>query len=265
MAISVDVLISRSVSRMGAVHPKIKEYAIELIKRAYKEGIRVQISSGFRSLEEQAYIYGQGRASFIYKGKQYGRYKDKNGKQLPIVSKAQPGSSVHNYGLAIDYFLVSEDGNTSLWTVNNDWKRVGAIAKQMGFEWGGDWTWKDYPHLQYNRGLTTSQLAKGLLPSFLPITTPPPTWDGLELKKGQIGRLTITKAINLWQRLPTGKLKELRVLQPGEVYRVYDFDEKYGGQYDLGANNWVTKIDGHIKYETPSAAKRLEFQQYYNK
>lgn len=172
MVVTVDTLITRSIARMGAVHPSLKEYTIELIRRCYAEGIRVQISSGYRSKEEQAQIYGQGRASFIYNGKQYGRLKDDNGKQLSIVSNAKPGTSIHNYGLAIDYFLVSEDGNDSLWTVNEDWKRVAAIAKLMGFEWGGDWSsFRDYPHLQYTKGLTLNQIAAGMRPAFPTLLT----------------------------------------------------------------------------------------------
>ncbi|MEK4082387.1 M15 family metallopeptidase [Psychrobacillus sp. FSL K6-1415] len=120
----------------------------------------VQISSGFRSNEEQAYIYGQGRPSYTWNNKKYGSSGS-------IVSKAKPGTSVHNYGLAIDYFLVSDDGNQSLWTVNDKWKRVGAIAKSMGFEWGGDWTsFRDYPHLQFTKGLSIAQLKAGKRPTF---------------------------------------------------------------------------------------------------
>jgi len=172
MSVSVETLISRSEARIGDVHPSLKEYAIELIKRCYKEGIRVQLSSGYRSPIDQAYIYGQGRSSYIYNGKQYGRIKDANGNQLPIISNAKPGTSIHNYGLAIDYFLVTEDGNNSIWTVNADWKRVAAIAKLMGFEWGGDWSsFKDYPHLQYTKGLTLTQIAKGMRPAFPKLLT----------------------------------------------------------------------------------------------
>jgi hypothetical protein len=270
--VSVDTLIKRSVDRLGAVHPSLKEYTIELIKRAYKEGINVQISSGYRSLEDQAYIYGQGRSDYLYKGKLYARPFDANGKKLKIVSNAKPGTSIHNYGLAIDYFLVSDDGLKSLWTVSKKWRRVAEIAKGMGAEWGGDWTWKDYPHLQWNRGLTIQQLARGDTPTFPPLIEEkkepngPPTWDGLAFTKGQIGRITILKPINLWKRVPYDKLAEIRVLNVGEVYRVYGFDdEKFGGQYDLGANCWVTKMEGYIKFETPSKAKRLEAEKYFNK
>lgn len=268
MSVSLDTLISRSKARLGKVHPSLEEYTVELIKRCYNEGIRVQISSGYRSLEDQAWIYGQGRPTYVWNGKKYGT----SGK---IVSNAQPGSSIHNYGLAIDYFLVSEDGKNSIWTVNKEWRRVAEIAKGMNFEWGGDWSWKDYPHLQFNRGLTVKQLAAGTKPTFPPLTKQDkpqvtasgvPLWDGMEFKKGQIGRITILREINLWSRESNGKLKEIRVLKVGEVYRVYAYDdERFGGQYDLGANNWVTKMDGYIRYETPSSSKRLEIQKYFNK
>lgn len=58
MVVSFETLTTRSINRLGAVHPSLKEYTIELIKRSYNEGILVQISSGFRSNEDQAYIYG---------------------------------------------------------------------------------------------------------------------------------------------------------------------------------------------------------------
>lgn len=158
--VSVETLVKRSLNRLGAVHSMLPSYTEELIRRAYPEGINVQISSGFRSDIDQAYIYGQGRPNYVYKGVKYGR----PGK---IVSKAKPGTSVHNYGLAIDYFLTSEDGSVGLWNVDSKWLRVGAIAKAMGFEWGGDWTsFKDYPHLQFNKGLSISQLKNGARPTF---------------------------------------------------------------------------------------------------
>jgi peptidoglycan L-alanyl-D-glutamate endopeptidase CwlK len=167
MTVSLDALLERSEKNMGGVNPSLKDYALELIKRCYKEGIYVQLSSGYRSHEDQAKLFGQGRSNYIYKGKQYGRIKDANGKQLKVVTNAEPGQSIHNYGLAIDYFLVSDDGEDALWTVNDKWKRVAAIAKKMGFEWGGDWkTFVDYPHLQYTKGLTLTQIGRGSRPAF---------------------------------------------------------------------------------------------------
>lgn len=84
MVVSLETLTTRSINRLGAVHPSLKEYTIELLKRCYQEGILVQISSGFRSNEDQAYIYGQGRPNYIWNGKVYGSTGS-------IVSNAPPG------------------------------------------------------------------------------------------------------------------------------------------------------------------------------
>ncbi|ALC85227.1 hypothetical protein AM499_04890 [Bacillus sp. FJAT-22090] len=81
----------------------------------------------------------------------------------------------------------------------------------------------------------------------------PVFWKGLELKKGQSGLITITKRINLWKR-EGDKLVFERVLKPGEVYRVYRYDSKYGGQHGVGGSLFITNIKGYVKYETPSKA-----------
>jgi 2',3'-cyclic-nucleotide 2'-phosphodiesterase/3'-nucleotidase len=85
--------------------------------------------------------------------------------------------------------------------------------------------------------------------------TPKVYWDGVELKKGQIGRLTIQKPINLWKRTADGQLKFVRVLKPGEVHRVYRFDHKFGGQYEVEGGYFITNIKTYVKYETPSKHK----------
>ena len=59
------------------------------------KGFTVQISAGYRSLEEQATLYGQGRV-YSYNGKNYSNLAK------PNVTNAKPGQSYHNYGLAID-------------------------------------------------------------------------------------------------------------------------------------------------------------------
>lgn len=149
MTVELQTLLDRSTKNMGSdMNPVVKESALELIKRAYKEGIYVQISSGFRSFADQNALYAQGRT-----------------KSGNIVTNARGGYSNHNFGLAVDYFLVSDDGNTALWTVNDKWKRVAAFGKELGFAWGGDWkSFPDYPHLEMTGGLSTAQLRAGRRP-----------------------------------------------------------------------------------------------------
>lgn len=91
----------------------------------------------------------------------------------------------------------------------------------------------------------------------------PPQWDGMELKKGQIGRIKILKPINLWTDDLKGNLQMVRILQPGEVYRVYGYRNKHGGQYDVGAKHWITKMDGYTQYETPSKALLKQAEEYF--
>lgn len=82
-------------------------------------------------------------------------------------------------------------------------------------------------------------------------------WDGRPLVQGQIGRLTILKPINLWNRDGNDKLVRpaIKVLAAGEVLPVFAFDEKYDGQYMVTDNEWVTNMSGYVKYETPSKTK----------
>ena len=81
-------------------------------------------------------------------------------------------------------------------------------------------------------------------------------WDGMQLLKGQVGRVDVIKPINLWKRVG-GKLVFERVLKPGESYRVYRYDSGFGGQYGLGGAYFVTNMKEYIQYRTPSRAKLL--------
>jgi len=161
MTVALQTLIDRSVRNIGNVHESVKARVLEIIQKAYEEDIYVQFSSGLRSFKEQADIFGQGRPWYKWNG-------EKCGSDGNVVSNAMPGQSVHNYGLAVDYFLVSKDGQDAIWTVNRKWKRVAEIAKGMGFTWGGDWTsFKDYPHLELTGGLTWRDLKEGKRPTHL--------------------------------------------------------------------------------------------------
>ncbi|WP_227397367.1 M15 family metallopeptidase [Jeotgalibacillus aurantiacus] len=173
--VALKTLIDRSVKNMGAVHPYVKDITIRMISQAYNEDINVQISSGYRSHAEQNRLYAQGRTE-----------------PGNIVTTVRGGQSVHNYGLAVDYFLTNEDGTQAIWTVNTQWRRVAAIGKSLGFSWGGDWkSFYDPPHLEYTKGLTWRDLQAGRRPSFPSIPTPPTkTWlesgdSGNEVKKLQ--------------------------------------------------------------------------------
>ncbi|KDE46062.1 serine protease [Geobacillus sp. CAMR12739] len=71
-------------------------------------------------------------------------------------------------------------------------------------------------------------------------------WDGVELKPGQIGRLTVTAPTELWL-----SNKAVKTLPSGAVYRVYALR---GGYFDVG-RGYAIKNDARVRYETPSREK----------
>jgi hypothetical protein len=103
----------------------------EFVTRARAAGYPIVITSGRRTMEEQAALYAKGR--------------DADGS---IVTNAQPGDSAHNFGLAIDFAFGNAVGRPT-WPNDAPWAKVAAIGKALGLEWGGDWrTFKDQPHLE---------------------------------------------------------------------------------------------------------------------
>jgi peptidoglycan L-alanyl-D-glutamate endopeptidase CwlK len=108
-----------------------------------------RFSHTLRTDKEQDELYAQGRT--------------KAGKK---VTNAKGGQSFHNFGLAFDIVLII-DGKEASWNTLKDfdgdkvadWMEVVAIAKEHGWEWGGDWAkFKDAPHFQKTHGKTTAQL-----------------------------------------------------------------------------------------------------------
>lgn len=146
--------VSNSKAPTG-LHHTVEEKTNELIQKASSKGISIMITDGFRSNADQDAIYAEGRTA-----------------SGNVVTNARGGESYHNYGLAIDFALKNERGE-AIWDMQYDgngngeadWMEVVDLAKELGFEWGGDWAnFKDYPHLQMNFGLTINQLQNGYMP-----------------------------------------------------------------------------------------------------
>ncbi len=100
-----------------------------------EEKSQLRITDALRTFEEQDEIYAQGRT-----------------KPGPVVTFAKGGESFHNYGLAFDA-VEMVGGKVSYSRFNN---RTTTIAKNLGFEWGGDWPSPktDNPHFQMTFGQT---------------------------------------------------------------------------------------------------------------
>ncbi|WP_053217544.1 M15 family metallopeptidase [Virgibacillus senegalensis] len=137
------------------LHPIVEEKKNQLVEQAEEQGIPIIITEGFRTVARQDELYQQGRSE-----------------DGDIVTYAEGGESYHNYGLAIDFALQNENGR-AVWDMSydgngngeSDWMEIVDIAKELGFEWGGDWArFKDYPHLQMDFGLSIYELKRGKRP-----------------------------------------------------------------------------------------------------
>lgn len=78
-------------------------------------------------------------------------------------------------------------------------------------------------------------------------------WDGAELVAGQIGKIKVLQPINLWKK-ENNQLKFVRILKPGETYRVYGYDNN-NNQFRVGGSFLVTNMKGRVSYFTPSKEK----------
>jgi hypothetical protein len=134
-----------SEAKIETLHPKVKDKAREFINRVEKElGIKLRVTSGFRTWKEQDELYAQGRT-----------------KAGSIVTNAKGGQSNHNFGTAID--VVPIVGGKADWNTKR-WNDIAKVGKEVGFVWGGDWKGLvDKPHFEMNFGNTLAQLRKKYL------------------------------------------------------------------------------------------------------
>jgi peptidoglycan LD-endopeptidase CwlK len=120
---------ARSEKIIATLLPEIQPLARELIGKAADAGITIEIISGLRTYEEQNELFAQGRT--------------KPGK---IVSNATGGHSNHNFGIAFDIGVFE---NSHYIEESPDYARVGAMGKELGLFWGGDWkSIQDEPHFE---------------------------------------------------------------------------------------------------------------------
>lgn len=141
-----------TLERIEKLHPKIRDEVKKILEEANSllaDNVEIRIVQGLRTIDEQNALYTQGRT-----------------KPGPKVTNAKGGSSIHNYGLAIDFCLLINDKEIS-WDLNKDadkdsikdWQEVVNVFKKYGWNWGGDWkSLKDNPHVEKRFGYTWQQL-----------------------------------------------------------------------------------------------------------
>ncbi len=149
---------SVTIDRIKLMHPDKRESLKQIyinINNLLPKGVRLRFTHTLRTIEEQNYLYSQGRS-----------------RSGSIITNAKGGQSIHNFGLAFDVvILLDEDKNgtfeKAVWN-GAHFMRVVNELESLGFEWGGRWKFKDAPHFQYKKTDGTSykwQELKSLLDS----------------------------------------------------------------------------------------------------
>jgi hypothetical protein len=132
-------------NRLEHLHPAFRAPVESLIEKLTQDGLAFRLFEGYRSPQRQRELYAQGREN-----------------SEPIVTKAKPWLSYHQYGLAAD-FVLYEGGQWS-WDGGGRrkkwWSRLHELAREVGLE---PLSW-ELPHVQL-AGLDINDLHRGSLPA----------------------------------------------------------------------------------------------------
>ena len=138
---AVGPIDQREADILAKLYPPFAAKVAAVLLKARQENMHVFIFEGMRDMKRQEELYAKGR--------------DANGnvvnKKL-VVTNAKPGSSYHNYGLAVDLVF---DGIPSTpkvdwsWDGSMPWARLGQIGQECGLEWAG--SWKSFPEAPHHQ------------------------------------------------------------------------------------------------------------------
>jgi len=150
----MSVAVSPKVN-IDNLHPNFCRKVSRLLDLCRSIGINILITDGLRNKEDQTRLYEQGR----------------DGKGGKIVTNAQYGDSLHNWGLAIDF---CQNIKGQEYSDEAFFKKVGEFSESLGMVWAGRWTqFRELCHLQ-DKDFDVKELKSnyGTLENFLK------TWSG---------------------------------------------------------------------------------------
>lgn len=144
------MLESRDVSLL---RPDVAANCRLWLERCKAAGLNVLVTNTVRDRAYQEHLYAQGRT-----------------RPGQIVTNS-PVPTFHSdrAGLAFDF---CENVRGHEYDDESFFRRAAAIAKEMGFSWGGDWeSFPDMPHIQWDDGgkWTGSMILAGQLPPEMPL------------------------------------------------------------------------------------------------
>lgn len=202
---------NRNVSNLNKLADNTKAAAFKWYQYCIDNGIEVLIYETIRTVERQR--------EYVRKG------------------ASQTMRSYHLVGQALDFVPIQSNGTEDWNSYNKEpWASAIRYAKQIGFEWGGDWKgFVDSPHLQYNyKGYGTDTFGKGSQN----VATPPPTNDGVVVAYINGSNVNLRKG-------PGTGYGVIRQLGKGESYKVFG---QSNGWLNLGGDQWIYNDPSYIRY-----------------
>lgn len=194
------------------------------------EGLNVLVTSTVRDKEYQALLYEQGRTR----------------PGSIVTNSATPTFHWDKAGLAFD-FCKNVKGHE--YDDLAFFSKAAAIAKKMGFSWGGDWkSFVDRPHIQWD-GLgkyTASDIRAGRMPPTMPLYTGKTT-----TKKEEANTVAVTLPL-LTKGSLGASVKSLQLLLNGKGFNCGEVDGSLGPK----------TLEALKSYQ---ATKRLEVDGYCGK
>lgn len=127
--------------KLEDLEPGTRARAQAFLAECERQGLRVLVTSTFRNAARQNALYVQGRTA--------------PGQR---VTNARAGFSWHNFRRAFDVVPLTDKGKAD-WQNTAAFRKLGAIGKSVGLEWGGDWAkFPDMPHFQFTQGLNLGEM-----------------------------------------------------------------------------------------------------------
>ncbi|MES1052822.1 SH3 domain-containing protein [Bacillus thuringiensis] len=202
---------NRNVSNLNKLADNTKAAAFKWYQYCIDNGIEVLIYETIRTFEQQR--------EYVRKG------------------ASQTMRSYHLVGQALDFVPIQSNG-TEDWNGYNKepWASAIRYAKQIGFEWGGDWKgFVDSPHLQYNyKGYGTDTFGKGAQN----VVAPPTSNDSVGIAYINGSNVNLRKG-------PGTGYGVIRQLGKGESYKVFG---QSNGWLNLGGDQWIFNDPSYIRY-----------------
>ena len=122
-------------SLRDGLHPDLLTRLDQVLERMAAAGTAMKIVQGMRTTRQQQILYAKGRTT---KGP---KVTNADG----IVKRSNHQVKDDGYGWAVDCAFVGPEP----FAESHPWESYGAVAKECGLRWGGDWTtFVDRPHVE---------------------------------------------------------------------------------------------------------------------